>query len=166
MSPSNAPSTISLTCHQIALKIKDAHCSPWTRDLLPFDSATQPRPLPPLYAMSLSKPHWNHFGPHHPFPEKQKFDSFYHVPSTLLPPLGLSISAAFAPGPNVNNSTNMNTLSADEMERFQKLSNEFQPDVQVSDGASVRTIRADHATGSSRFQQGIQPWHRATICQC
>lgn len=107
--------------------------------------------LPLLYAMSLSKPYWNHFGPHHPFSEKQMFDDFYRLPSTLLPPLGLSLSAAFAPDSSMNNSSNMNTLSADEMERFQKLSNEFQPDVQVSCGASVRTIRADHAIGSSRF---------------
>lgn len=31
----------------------------------------------------------------------------------------------------MSNSANMNALSPDEMERFQKLSNEFEPDVQV-----------------------------------
>ena len=84
--------------------------------------------------MSLSKPHWNHFGPHHPFPPKQNFHGAYRdapAPSTLHPPLGLS-PAAYSPRPNMNNARNMNALSADEMERFQKLSNEFQPDVQVS----------------------------------
>lgn len=31
----------------------------------------------------------------------------------------------------MSNSNNMNALSPDEMQRFQKLSNEFQPDVPV-----------------------------------
>ena len=84
--------------------------------------------------MSLSKIPWNHFGPHHPFPERQKFASFYRdtLAPSLLPPLSLSTSAAFNPSPsNMSNPANMNTLSPDEMERFQKLSNEFEPDVQV-----------------------------------
>lgn len=78
--------------------------------------------------MSLSKP-WSHFGPHHPFPEKQ---NYYRdpLPPSLLSPLGFSISAAFAPGSNMSNA-NMNALPLDEMERFQKLSNDFEPDVQV-----------------------------------
>jgi ubiquitin thioesterase protein OTUB1 len=33
----------------------------------------------------------------------------------------------------MSNSSNMNTLSPDEMQRFQKLSNEFEPDVPVGD---------------------------------
>jgi hypothetical protein len=87
--------------------------------------------------MSLSKLSWSHIGPHHPFPEKQKFHGCYQDaldPSAFLRPLGLSISAAFAPGPPaMSNSSNMNALSPDEMQRFQKLSNEFQPDVPVGD---------------------------------
>lgn len=90
---------------------------------------------PRLYAMSLSKSPWNHFGPHHPFPEKQKFDSFYRDALSLsfFPPLGLSISTDFVPpgSSSMSNSANMNALSPDEMERFQKLSNEFEPDVQA-----------------------------------
>lgn len=85
--------------------------------------------------MSLSKP-WSHFGPHRSFPESQ---TYYRdpLPQSLLPPLGFSISAAFAPGPNMSNA-NMNALPLDEMERFQKLSNEFEPDVQVGCFRRVR----------------------------
>jgi ubiquitin thioesterase protein OTUB1 len=68
--------------------------------------------------MSISKP-WNHFGSHQPFPDKQNL--FYRdtLPSSLLPAFSFS---AFS---------NMNALSADEMERFQRLSNNYQPDVEV-----------------------------------
>lgn len=92
-------------------------------------STVSPRP----YAMSLSKLPWSSFGPHHPFPEKQKFNGYYQdaLISTLLPQLGSSIPAACAPGPVMSNSANMNALSPDEMERFQKLSNNYEPDVQV-----------------------------------
>lgn len=86
--------------------------------------------------MSLSKPPWSHFGPHHPFPDKQRFHTFYRDAPSFLPPLGFSISTVLAPPPpassNMSNSANMNALSQAEMERFQKLSNEFEPDVQVS----------------------------------
>ena len=86
--------------------------------------------------MSISKPLWNYFGPHHPFPDKQKSVNFHRdalSPFFFLPPIGSSISTAFAPPGTaiMSNSTNMNALSADEMERFQKLSNEFEPEVQV-----------------------------------
>jgi ubiquitin thioesterase protein OTUB1 len=82
--------------------------------------------------MSLSKP-WSHFGPHHPFPDKQRFHTYYRDAPSFLPPLGFSISAALTPcvPSNMSTSTNMNALSQSEMERFQKLSNEFEPDVQV-----------------------------------
>ena len=73
--------------------------------------------------MSLSELPWSRIGPHHPFVEKQKAASLYRTsffaPHLPLPP--------FAAPPFVN----MNPLSPDEMERFQKLSNEFEPDVQV-----------------------------------
>ncbi|KAJ5594284.1 uncharacterized protein N7459_000492 [Penicillium hispanicum] len=103
--------------------------------------------------MSLSEPHWNYLGPHHPFLERQKLASFQRdalSPSSFLPPLGLSISAAFAsPGSsNMSNSTNMNALSPEEMERFQRLSNEFEPDVQgplVSIKQSSHSIAMDYA---------------------
>lgn len=84
--------------------------------------------------MSLSNLPWSHFGPYHPLPEKQKFDNYYQdalSSSALLPSLGFSIPAAFIPGSDISHSVNMNARSADEMERFQKLSNEFVPDVQV-----------------------------------
>lgn len=83
--------------------------------------------------MSLSKLPWSYFGPHHSFLEKQKFEGYYQdaLSSTLLSPLGFSLSAAFTPGLDMSNPANMNALSPDEMERFQKLSNEFEPDVKV-----------------------------------
>ncbi|KAJ5114742.1 hypothetical protein NUU61_000501 [Penicillium alfredii] len=94
--------------------------------------------------MSLSKP-WNHFGPHHPFPEKQTFAGLYRdAPSSLVSSRGLSLPSAFAP----DSSVNMNALSPDEMERFQKLSNEFEPDVQgplVSTKQSSHSIALDYA---------------------
>lgn len=82
--------------------------------------------------MSLSKPTWNHFGIHQPFPEKQNPVGFYRdsLSSSFLSPVALSLSAAFS-HPVSTNSANMNALSADEMERFQKLSNSYQPDVRV-----------------------------------
>ncbi|KAJ5153276.1 uncharacterized protein N7482_009754 [Penicillium canariense] len=103
--------------------------------------------------MSLSKLVWSHFGPHHPFPEKQKFHGFYRdalAPPALSPPLGLSLSAAFAPPGTVtmSNSSNMNALSPDEMQRFQKLSNEFEPEVPglfVSPKQSSHNIALEYA---------------------
>ncbi|KAJ5692386.1 Ovarian tumor otubain [Penicillium macrosclerotiorum] len=102
--------------------------------------------------MSLSKLPWSHFGPHHPFLEKQKFVGFYRdapAPAALLPPPGLAIPAAFdLPGTRNMSNLNLNTLSPDEMERFQKLSNEFQPEVQgplVSPKQSSHTIALEYA---------------------
>lgn len=84
--------------------------------------------------MSLSYLPWNHFGPHHPSPQKQKYSGFVQdaFSPALLPPLGFSLSATLAPGSRMSNSANANALSTEEMEHFQKLSNEFEPDVQVS----------------------------------
>lgn len=92
--------------------------------------------------MSLSKPTWNHFGIHQPFPEKQNPVDFYRdaLSSSFLSPVALSLSAAFSPIPS--HSANMNALSADEMERFQKLSNSYQPEVQ---GPLVSTKQSSHS---------------------
>lgn len=92
--------------------------------------------------MSLSKPTWNHFGIHQPFPEKQNPVDFYRdaLSSSFLSPVALSLSAAFSP--ISSNSANMNALSADEMERFQKLSNSYQPEVQ---GPLVSTKQSSHS---------------------
>jgi ubiquitin thioesterase protein OTUB1 len=81
--------------------------------------------------MSLSKPTWHHFAPHQHFLEKQPVDFYRDALSpSFLSPVALSLSAAFS-HPISSNSANMNALSADEMERFQKLSNSYQPEVQV-----------------------------------
>jgi ubiquitin thioesterase protein OTUB1 len=76
--------------------------------------------------MSLSEPIWNHFGSHQPFPDKQNYANLYRgaLSSVLFPALSLP---AFPP----TSSINMNALSADEMERFQKLSNTYEPEVAV-----------------------------------
>ncbi|KAJ5885158.1 Ovarian tumor otubain [Penicillium taxi] len=93
--------------------------------------------------MSLSNRPWNHFSPHYSFPEKHKFDVYYREAIALSPallPLGDT--------PVMSNSANMNALSPDEMERFQKLSNEFEPDVQgplVSNKQSSHSIALDYA---------------------
>lgn len=94
-------------------------------------NTSTPLSLTSPYAMSLSKS-WNHFGPHQPFPEKQNPASFYRdaLSSSFFSPVALSLSAAFS-HPISCSAANMNTLSPDEMERFQKLSNSYQPDVQV-----------------------------------
>lgn len=83
--------------------------------------------------MSLSNLPWSHFGPYRPFPEKQKFNNYYQdaLSSSGLLPLGLSISAAFAHDSDISHPVNMNTFSVDQMERFQQLSNEYEPEVQV-----------------------------------
>ncbi|KAJ5336529.1 Ovarian tumor otubain [Penicillium brevicompactum] len=84
--------------------------------------------------MSLSKPTWNHFGSHQPFPEKQNLANLYRdaLSSSILTP-AFSLSA-FSP-------FTMNALSPDEMERFQRLSNNYQPDVQ---GPHVSTKQPSH----------------------
>lgn len=116
--------------------------------------------------MSLSKP-WSHFGPHHPFPEKQKFSGYYQdaLSSTLLPPLDFSISAAFSPGPDMSNSANMNALSPEEMERFQKLSNNYEPDVQVRSLIGVG-LSALTSSGSAGLAQAVHSQYRDGLCQC
>ncbi|KAJ5780481.1 Ovarian tumor otubain [Penicillium paradoxum] len=99
--------------------------------------------------MSLSKPTWNHFGPHQPFPEKQYSAHFYRhaLSSSFFSPVALSLSAAFS-HPISCTSANMNALSPDEMERFQKLSNSYQPDIPgplVSAKQSSHSIALDYS---------------------
>ena len=88
-----------------------------------------------LYAMSLADVPWNHPGPlNHPLPARQGSTTnlyHHHSPhSSAFCNSGYShLPSAVYPG---NSSFfNMNTLSTEEMERFQKLSNEFEPDIQV-----------------------------------
>ncbi|KAJ5549016.1 hypothetical protein N7513_006250 [Penicillium frequentans] len=104
--------------------------------------------------MSVSTIPWNHFGPHHFYPEKQKANSYYQniLPSTFLPPRGHS--RPVYPGSNMSHSSNMNALSPDEMERFQKLSNEFEADVPgplVSPKQSSHSIAMEYANADPTF---------------
>ena len=95
--------------------------------------------------MSLADVPWNHPGPlNHPLPARQGSATnlyYHHSPhSSAFSNSGYSqLPSAVYPG---NSSFfNMNTLSTEEMERFQKLSNEFEPDIQVS----PLKPRTDHA---------------------
>jgi ubiquitin thioesterase protein OTUB1 len=99
--------------------------------------------------MSLSEPTWNHFGSHQPFPDKQNYANLYRdaLSSSILSP-ALSLSA-FPP----RSSINMNALSADEMERFQKLSNTYQPEVEVGFTSPRLLATPDSMTGSPRLNE-------------
>ena len=111
--------------------------------------------------MSLSDLPWNHFDPINHFPTGQDSTSgFYpqHPHSTAFFDHGFSqlSNALYHPGNTFF--FNMNTLSTAEMERFQKLSNEFQPDVQVRDlMIHVQTIRLTRALeGPSGVYETVQ----------
>ncbi|KAE8374399.1 peptidase C65 Otubain-domain-containing protein [Aspergillus bertholletiae] len=106
--------------------------------------------------MSLADVPWNHPGPlNHPLPARQGSTTnfYYNSPHS---------SAFFNPGysnpPSAvysgNSAFNMNTLSTEEMERFQKLSNEFEPDIQgplVSTKQSSSAIAMDYASADPAF---------------
>lgn len=108
------------------------------------------------FAMSVSDLPYPHFVPYHhhhlhqqhphhrfSFPDGQNFPLSSSPAPYQVPPLFQSLSAithdvSQAPrNSSLNQSrinpafTTMNTLSTEEMERFQKLSNEFEADVQV-----------------------------------
>ena len=79
--------------------------------------------------MSVADVPWNQFNPYTHFPDRQHFPShlYQSTPITFV-----------SHGPSQPSTThhkrapqNMAALSPEELERFQKLSNEFEPDVQV-----------------------------------
>jgi ubiquitin thioesterase protein OTUB1 len=108
--------------------------------------------------MSLSEPTWNHFGSHHPFPVKQDFANFYPdaLSPSILPPLYLS---AFPQ----TSSINMNALSADEMERFQKLSNTYRPETEVAVTHPLLPVASNIVTGSPCLNKTAQPQYRSGL---
>jgi hypothetical protein len=86
-----------------------------------------------LNAMSVSDISWNSLGLSNHFPGRQDLYQQDLQPSAAF----LSHEISHLSNPVYTNRTsryNMNTLSPDEMKRFQELSNEFEADVQVSDG--------------------------------
>ncbi|KAE8354235.1 ubiquitin thiolesterase [Aspergillus coremiiformis] len=102
--------------------------------------------------MSLVDISWNHPGPlNYPLPASQGSTThFYHhfPPSSAFLYPGYITSAVYPAF------FNMNTLSTEEMERFQKLSNEFEPDIQgplVSAKQSSNTIAMEYATADPTF---------------
>ncbi|PLB52413.1 cysteine proteinase [Aspergillus steynii IBT 23096] len=102
--------------------------------------------------MSLSDIPWNHLH----LPTRQDPATGLY-PQNLYPPAFLAhgfsqLSNAFYH--NHLNSFNMNPLSTDEMERFQKLSNEFEPDIQgplVSTKQSSSAIAVEYANADPTF---------------
>ncbi|PLB39250.1 OTU family ubiquitin thioesterase [Aspergillus candidus] len=106
--------------------------------------------------MSLSGIPWNHFDPLNHFPPRQESTTGFY-------PQYLSSSAFFSHGlPQLSSILyaenpaffNMNALSADEMERFQKLSNEFEaelPGPLVSPKQSSNTVALEYANSDPTF---------------
>jgi len=83
--------------------------------------------------MSVSDIPWNPLGLANHFPGRPDLYQQDLQPSAAFP----SHEISHLSDPVYTNRTpryNMNTLSPDEMKRFQELSNEFEADVQVSDG--------------------------------
>lgn len=125
-----------------------------------------------LYAMSLADVPWNHPGPlNHPLPARQGSTTnlyHHHSPhSSAFCNSGYShLPSAVYPG---NSSFfNMNTLSTEEMERFQKLSNEFEPDIQVgppqpwTDNAACLTPNQ----GPFSVNETTKQCYRHGLCEC
>ena len=133
--------------------------------------------------------HHHHHHPHHrySFSNGQNFPLSSSPAPYQVPPLYSSLSAiahdvSQAPrNSSLNHSrinpafTTMNTLSTEEMERFQKLSNEFEADVQVWRKQSYPVLRgllciipADFATviGPARVDKAIDPGNCSGILQC
>lgn len=109
------------------------------------------------YAMSLSKP-WNHFGPHQLFSGKQNLDHYRDALSSSI--LAPAFSCAFSP------LSNMNALSAEEMERFQRLSDTYQPNLEVAFISPSARNKPLTSIESSRLNEKAQPHYRTGICQC
>ncbi|KAE8321511.1 peptidase C65 Otubain-domain-containing protein [Aspergillus sergii] len=108
--------------------------------------------------MSLADVPWNHPGPlNHPLPARQgSTTNLYHHRS---PHSSAFCNSGYSHLPSPvypGNSSffNMNTLSTEEMERFQKLSNEFEPDIQgplVSTKQPSSAIAMDYASADPTF---------------
>ncbi|KAL4942217.1 hypothetical protein BDV06DRAFT_235557 [Aspergillus oleicola] len=102
--------------------------------------------------MSLSDLPRNHFDPLSHFPHRQDHFSGYYAPplsSSAFISHGLPLYAQHPPP-----IFNMNTLTNEEMERFQQLSNSYQPDIQgplVSHKQSTDAIAMDYANADPTF---------------
>lgn len=83
--------------------------------------------------MSLADVPWNHFNIYN---HNHNFPDSHHLPlSPYLHPASFAFSHAAQRSSALHRNyapLDMAALSPDELERFQKLSNEFEPDVQVS----------------------------------
>ena len=81
--------------------------------------------------MSVADIPWNHFNPYNHFPDRQNFPSHPYQSTPPFVFLSHGLSQLSNPYHNNYSPLNMAALSPEELERFQKLSNEFEPDVQV-----------------------------------
>lgn len=129
--------------------------------------------------MSLSDIPFAHFLPpyNHYFPDCHDLsaaDSIYHDPtfSSPVPVLSHGVSSHFSASVknrSAKSAFTMNTLSTEEMERFQKLSNEFEPDVQVR--SARRNLLSEHnqadiLAGPARIDKTIDPGNCDGLCKC
>jgi ubiquitin thioesterase protein OTUB1 len=103
--------------------------------------------------MSLSDLHRNHFDPlHHFHPREESVTEFYSHPlsSPVFINHGISqlSSALYVPA------YNMNAMSTEEMERYQELSNKFEPELPgplVSHKQSTEAIAVEYANADPAF---------------
>lgn len=111
--------------------------------------------------MSLSDISWNHLHLLNQFPARPDSTAdLYSAPARTAAFINHDFSRLSSAYSNHRSHFNMNTLSTEEMERFQKLSNEFEPEIQasVSIWASAGAA-ADTIAGTARVSQTINQRH-------
>ncbi|KAL2868441.1 OTU family ubiquitin thioesterase [Aspergillus lucknowensis] len=107
--------------------------------------------------MSLSDIHRNHFDPlNHFHPREEPGPGFYsqHLPSTAFVTHGISQLSSALYAHQTPPIFNMNPLSPEEMERYQELSNKFEPDLPgllVSHKQSTDAIAMEYANADPAF---------------
>lgn len=116
--------------------------------------------------MSLADVPWNQFNPYNHFPDGQDFPyNIYH----LTPPFAFLSHGLSDPSDTHHNSyapLDMAALSPEELERFQKLSNEFEPDAQVRESRSMWNRASLMESGSSRVGETIERCNCGRLCKC
>ena len=115
--------------------------------------------------MSVAGVPWNQFNPHSHFPDEQTYQPFVYQQPTPSP--SVASGASQSPGPRYNRyaSFNMAALSPDELERFQKLSNEYRPDLPVSI-LVISSVRVLTIAGTSCIAQAVHHGNCGGLRQC
>ncbi|KAL5358147.1 cysteine proteinase [Aspergillus floccosus] len=105
--------------------------------------------------MSLSDISWNHLHLLNQFPARPDSTAdLYSAPARTAAFINHDFSRLSSAYSNHRSHFNMNTLSTEEMERFQKLSNEFEPDIQgplVSAKQSTNAIAMEYSGADPTF---------------